>query len=365
MSPFLLLFLLLLLTQVVFIATLGTRIFSWKNSGQKSEATVSIIIAAKNEAGNLPRLLEKLVEQEHPNFEVIVVNDRSTDETKDILKHWEAKYPFIRVIHIDTLPASWTGKKHALFQAVSIAKKEVLLFTDADCKPASKQWIKSMTSSFSQGTDIVLGYSPYFKKPGLLNSFIQFETLLVGIQYLGLSLLGKSYMAVGRNMAMRRVCYDLDFLESIKSLEGGDDDLMISQLSAQKKNITVQISESSLVYTEPMLNLKSYLKQKVRHLSAGKHYRKKDQTLLGIFTLSWLVGWGSFLFLIFYSQELNLILMAFGLRSLTLYLILHRLGRKLNTDINFWALPLLDLCYCFYYPWVAIKALATKQIEWK
>lgn len=364
MAPILIVFIALIIIQVGFIGVLGGKIIRHRPSHQNKTPGISVIIAARNESENLPKLLQCLADQDYPDFEVIIVNDRSADGSQQILDHWAAHHTNFYVIHQKNLPAGWTGKKYALFQAVSRANKEVLLFTDGDCLPASNQWISTMASSIDDKTDIVLGYSPYHKKLGWLNRFIQFETLFVGMQYLGFSLLGKSYMGLGRNMAIRREKYNLQFLEKIKSLTGGDDDLMISHLAASSQ-VKIEIRPNSFTSSQPKSSLKTYLKQKIRHLAAGKHYHKKDQTLLGIFTLSCVIVWVLFVLLIYFGLNAKLILMVFGTRSLVVYLILYRLGRKLNTDIDFWVFPFLDFCYSFYYPWVAVKALATKQVEWK
>lgn len=365
MSPILFVFISITALHIGFVMSLGLRLLQFNQSKQNTEQkSISVIVAARNEGSNIPKLVDQLANQKHPDFELILVNDRSTDGSDKIIKELADQYEWLKPIHIETLPKEWTGKKNAIYRAIELATNEILVFTDADCLPTSEHWLASISSRFTPRIDIVLGYSPYEKQNIFLNSFIQFETLLVGLQYLGFSLLGKTYMGVGRNMAIRRSSYDLDFLKAIKSLEGGDDDLMVSRL-AKKGNTRIMLEKKSFVVSKPKTNLKGYIKQKTRHLSAGKHYHKKDQTLLGIFTLSWLVVWGLLIYLIISGASLKIVLMVFGIRSLAVYLILNRLGRKLNTNINFWALPFLDFCYCFYYPWVAIKALATKQVEWK
>lgn len=365
MQPLLLIFSLVITLQLVFVLSLALSILKHSSKADIRSKSVSVIVAARNEHKNLPHLLNALTTQNHSNFEVIIANDRSTDASLQLLTNWSSKYSFIKVIDIKTLPQGWTGKKFALYEAINKASNEVLLFTDADCVPDSENWISSMTSYVNNESEIIIGYSPYRQTKGWLNRFIQFETLFVGLQYLGFAKLKRPYMAVGRNLAILKEAYDLDFLKSIGGLEGGDDDLMLSHLAQKGKQTDIEISPESLVFSSPKSDTNSYLKQKIRHLSAGKHYHQKDQTLLGIFTLSWLVGWGMFISVIFLGINIKFALVVFGIRSLVVYLILNQLGRKLKTDINFWALPFLDFCYCFYYPWVAIKALATKQVEWK
>lgn len=365
MSLILFVFISITALHMGFVMLLGFRLLQFNQSKKNTDhKSISVIVAARNEGSNIPKLVDQLANQKHPDFELILVNDRSTDGSGKIINEFAAYYDWLKPIHIEALPEGWTGKKYALYSGVKQAKNDVLVFTDADCLPTSENWFDEISAHFESEVDIVLGYSPYEPQSSFLNSFIQFETLLVGLQYLGFSLLGKTYMGVGRNMAIRRSSYDLDFLKAIKNLEGGDDDLMVSRL-AKKGNTSIMLEKESFIVSKPKTNLKDYIKQKTRHLSAGKHYHKKDQTLLGIFTLSWLVVWGLLIYLIISGASLKIVLMVFGIRSLAVYLILNRLGRKLNTNINFWALPFLDFCYCFYYPWVAIKALATKQVEWK
>ncbi len=365
MSTFLLIFIITIAIQMVFIVGLGWKILSAdqpKTSAQ--QPGVSIIIAARDEAPHLPKLIEVLSSQDYPVFEVIIINDRSTDESLNILEGLKAKYSFLKPIHVETLPLGWTGKKYALTQGVKNAEHSLLLFTDADCQPISNLWVSSMVTGLTDSKDLVLGYSPYQKQRGWLNKFIQFETLFVALQYLGFSLWGKPYMGVGRNLLIRKEKYDLNFLESIKNLEGGDDDLMVAHI-AKSNNSAVVIQPNSFTLSQPEQSIKTYLKQKTRHLSAGKYYHQKDQTLLAFFTLSCVVGWGLFFALILMIPESSALWWAFGIRTAINYFILKKLGRKLNTEIEIWALPFLDLCYCFYYPLVAIRALATKQVEWK
>jgi len=353
-------FSILCLTQVVFHWSVFAKILIQKYKKTDPPTSVSVIIAAKNEAKYLPNLIQTLTEQNHPDYEIIIVNDRSKDDSRNILNQFETEVDNLKVIHIDTLPKGWTGKKHALKKGIEASAKETLLFTDADCLPNSSQWIKEMTADSSE---INIGYSPYEKRKGFINQFIQFETLMTGLQYLGLALSGKPYMAVGRNWAIKKRCYPLDFLEEIKGIEGGDDDLVLNHLSG-KRRIEVNIQPKSQTTSIPQETWVDYFKQKKRHLSVGKRYHQKHQTILAIYTLAQVIGCFMFLSLLILSFKPYIILIIFGLRSLSFYTIFTRVGQKLGTMPNIWALPLLDLCYSIYYPLVGISAWSAKKIEW-
>lgn len=359
------LFLICLAVQGYFYFAVFIKLATYRKTEKNGKfPSVSVVIAARNEERNLPKLLKALSNQDHPKLEVIIVNDRSSDHSKEIVTSFAQSHSNVNLLNIETLPDNWNGKKYALYKGIQAAKNEVLLFTDGDCIPKSNHWASKIAKSFNEKTDIVLGYSPYLEKPGFLNQFIQFETLFVGIQYLSFGLWKKPYMGVGRNLAIRRGKYDLNLLKQISDTVGGDDDLMVNQL-AKKDNVSIAIEPESHVVSIPERDWHFYFKQKIRHLSVGKHYRKKDKTLLGLFTLSFLLGWIIFFSLLVSANNPYLILAAFGLRSLSFYTIFARVGRKLEAPVNLWALPFLDLCYSIYYPLVGFRALSIKSIQWK
>ncbi|OEK01466.1 hypothetical protein BFP97_08005 [Roseivirga sp. 4D4] len=362
----LVLFSVCLLVQILFHQLVFRKLLQKEDTPEKSSQTpsVSIIIAARNEDENLAKLIRALHDQDHPDLEVIIVNDRSTDNSETIIETSIRNKPHFKQIKIDHLPEGWTGKKHALSLGIQAAKNDILLFTDADCIPKSSQWASLMAGAFKETTAIVLGFSPYQKVAGFLNRFIQFETLLTGLQYLGLSAIGRPYMGVGRNWAIRRNSYDLDYLASMAHIVGGDDDLMINHIATKDNTINITLPSSQTI-SKPKHTWHEYLTQKIRHLSVGVHYHKKDKTLLGVFTLSFLFGWIFFFSLLVSAINPYFILAAFGLRSLSFYSIFARIGQKFGSPIIFWALPVLDLCYSIYYPVVSLRAISAKSIKWK
>lgn len=251
------------------------------NYSDKKEP-ISVIIAARDESDNLRNFLPFILEQDYPEFEVIVVNDGSTDETEDLLTELKKKYPHLRSSFVPTGTTNLSTKKLALTIAIKAAKYDILLFTDADCMPESKNWISKISRNFVPGIDFVLGYSPYLQKKSWVNRIIIYDTLFNGLTYLGFALKGKPYMGVGRNLAYRKeVFYDNKGFASHLHLKSGDDDLMVNA-NANERNTRIETDADSIMWSEPKLTFKQWYYQKERHLSVASHYSAASKFRLGI-----------------------------------------------------------------------------------
>lgn len=301
--------------------------------------------------------------QAHPNYEVIIVNDRSSDKSLQILTAAALKHEKLQFINITELPANWTGKKFALKKGIEAANHDIVLLTDADCVPSSPNWVSMMSQQFGTKTQFVLGFSPYLQMEGLLNQLIQFETLWTGIQYLSFALAEHPYMGVGRNLAYKKSILLEDSFTSSSHIVGGDDDLLVNKW-ANSKNTKIIIDPDSHTLSVPKTTWASYFIQKIRHLSVGKYYRKKDRTRLGLFALSNWFGWILLFILLFNNYYTIWTLSLFGFRSILFYTIFTRIGRKLGVRLRPFTLPLLDLLYNFFYLVVGLRAVTAKKIKW-
>ncbi|WHZ08361.1 MAG: N-acetylglucosaminyltransferase [Cytophagales bacterium] len=326
---------------------------------------VSVIVCAHDEEENLRELIPQLLLQQYPMFEVIIVDDRSNDGTYDFLLQATRENDRLKMVQVKQKPDHINGKKFALTLGIKAAQHDWVLLTDADCRPASYEWIYSMSRHFQGVTQLVLGYSPYETEKGLLNSFIRFESLLTGIQFIGMALLGRPYMGVGRNLAYRK---DL-FLKSKGfhphlEVTGGDDDLFVNQHAA-KENTAVCVGADSLVLSQPKKTLKEFLHQKFRHLSVGKKYKRSDKIWLGMVSVSWILTWFLVLPSLMFMQWIEVLSGFFLLRMLLLSLVMHYGPKKLGTRFEVWKTPFLDFIYSFYYLVTGAKALFVKKVKWK
>ncbi|HYW94155.1 MAG TPA: glycosyltransferase [Bacteroidales bacterium] len=260
---------------------------------------VSVIICARNEAVNLEKHLPSVLEQDYPDFEVIVVNDCSEDETETVLAAFQKRYKVLKVSTIKKDPVFSHGKKLALTIGIKASSNEHLLFTDADCEVASKSWIHYMVRHFNDQVDIVTGIGLYKKAKGLLNLFIRFDTAYIAMQYTALARYGRPYMGVGRNLAYKKsLFFKHKGFASHSRLRSGDDDLFVGEAST-KNNTVVENHLESITWSEPEKRWSDWFSQKRRHLTTGKFYQQSVRRLLGTEYLSRTLLNISFLLLLF------------------------------------------------------------------
>ncbi|MDQ7949403.1 MAG: glycosyltransferase, partial [Pedobacter sp.] len=241
---------------------------------------ISVIICARNEAENLGKYLPQVLAQEYPKFEVIVVNDRSWDGTDELLKEFAVQYPHLKIVTVADGNKFMAGKKFAVTMGIKAASYDWLVFTDADCEPASAQWLMGMQQPEDPSIAIVLGYSPYFKKNGLLNCLIRFETFFTAVNYLSFALKGMPYMGVGRNMAYRKsLFFENKGFAAHMHIPSGDDDLFVNA-NANAANTMIRFNRTTHVWSEPKTSWLAYLRQKKRHFGAGKLYKPRHQFIL-------------------------------------------------------------------------------------
>ena len=306
--------------QIFYYIFFYSRVFWFKKNdiaNKTVQEPVSIIIAAHNEAENLQNFLPSILEQNYPKYEIIVINDRSVDNTDTIIAQFKEKYPHLRSSFISVNSKITYGKKLAVTIGIKAAKYDNILLTDADCKPISENWIQTMVQYF-ETKDIILGYGPYFEKKSFINKLIRFDTLFIALQYFSFSKAGIPYMGVGRNLAYKKkVFVKNNGLASHSHIRSGDDDLFISEVS-NADNTTISINPESFVYSEPKDSFKDWAIQKSRHFTTFKHYKISHKILLTSEVLSRVVFYILFFGLLF-SQYNNYLFIGIASIRFTLF----------------------------------------------
>ncbi len=359
-----------LIVQILYYIIVFSRFLLEKPSQISTTSNskgVSIIVCAWNEFDNLTELLPLLANQNYHDYEVVIVDDRSSDGSGEYLKNEILNYPNFKLVTITETPDHLASKKYALSLGIKVASKEVLLMTDADCRPTSEYWIAGMLNQLGFEKQIVLGYSPYTGEAGFLNAFIRFETLFTAWQYFSYALLGLPYMGVGRNLMYRKKLFveKLGFRNHQK-ITGGDDDLFVNE-NSNGRNTSISFHSNTFVFSEPKHSFADWKIQKRRHLSIGKRYKTRDKIMLGLYSLSHIMMWFLSPALFFVSQKyLYLIGSIFALRLLLFWIMGSITNYKLGKYNEWYALPIFDFLLAIYYftmGWYSV--IMNKKIKWK
>lgn len=327
--------------------------------------SISVIIAARNEAENLTKNLGAVLTQDYPSFEVIVVNHQSIDDSKYVLHIYKQSYPHLKVIELERNHHQKVGKKLPLSVGIKGAKNEHLVFTDADCLPSSDQWLKEISAQFDDKKQIVMGYGPYNKTKGFLNALIRFDTAWIAMNYLGAAKSGIPYMAVGRNMAYTQSVYhNVQGFKSHYSVLSGDDDLFI-QDAAKKKNYTICLSPDAFCYSDAKETWQEWVTQKQRHFSTSKYYKVFKKWMLGIYPLSLLILLLSFVTLLFNEQYRWLCLGVFVAVFVLKWIVQGLIYKKLKEKKFVPFLPFLELGYFLLLPYLFYRTERNRKGTWK
>ncbi len=324
---------------------------------------VSLIVCAKNEAENLQNHIPLWLQQEYPNFEIILINDASADETLEIMEAFAEKDPRIKIVNVENNEAFWGNKKYSLTLGIKKAKNERMIFTDADCKPASNQWLREMALQFSKEKQLILGFGGYLKFPGFLNKLIRYETLMTALQYFSYAKAGIPYMGVGRNLAYTSTLYykNNGFMSHIK-VQSGDDDLFVNE-AATAENTAICFSENAFTYSIPKKTWTNWILQKKRHYSTAKLYKPTLRILLGLFYISnllfWLLAIASLLF-----SDWRIALILIAVRFLLQYIVVGKAAKKFKSPDLVPFIPFFELYLIFVQLSIFIGSSEKKQ-QWK
>src|SRR5579871_6397995 len=341
-----------LITLVQLIYYIGFfRLLAFFRPAQKEKSQqhpVSVIICARDDAGKLTMNLPGSLVQQYPStHEVLVVNHNSQDDTRFLLDEFKKSYRGLHIVNLEHEAIGIPGKKYPLSMGIKEAKYEIVLLTDADCVPASEFWIQKMQDGYHNGIEVVLGYSPYKKGPGLLNKVIRFDTFHTALQYLSYALAGVPYMGVGRNLSYKKELFFRNKgFSALNHVPGGDDDLFINKV-ATKTNTAIVIDPDTFTLSEPKKTFAEWFRQKSRHYTTAKYYKSHHKLLLGLYSLTHLLFYPLFFISLFFNWKLALLV--FGLRFLLQGYVFQRSMQKLGEEDLFPWWWLLDIWMFFYY----------------
>lgn len=341
------------LILLLYYILIFSRLLFHKNKNVSVEPDpVSVIIASRDDARFLRKHLPVVLEQKGVEFEVIVVDDCSLDDTSDVIREFDKKYENFRHSRLFENGDFEGGKKIAVTIGIKAAKYPNLVFIDADCYPDSDNWLRLMAERL-MFKKVVLGYGPYQKEKGLLNKIIRYDTYKIAMQYLSYSLAGVPYMGVGRNLAYHSYLYfDVKGFTSHKNVVSGDDDLFINEVS-NSKNTGIEISPDSFVYSVPKKTYSKWEFQKRRHLTTAVKYKFIHKILLFLLPFSQYMMLIAMAYLLIIQFEYVFVLSIFGFKTFVQGIVHVFAMRRLKVlDLFIWSW-LLEFALLLFYPWIS------------
>ena len=367
-----------LVVAAIFVVTFIVQLYYYLGvflkvaiNGQKKVETkdfppVSVVICARNEEDNLRSYLPKVLGQKYPNFEVVVVNDCSSDESEMLLNSMKQQYSNLRVTVINEDAKFVHNKKLALTVGIKSAKNELLLLTDADSYPVSEHWLELMVAQFVNKTEMVIGYGGYIEEKGILNKLIRFDTLFNAMAYLGFALKHRPYMAVGRNLAYKK---DLFFrnrgFASHSHIMSGDDDLFVRDAATQT-NTSVCIATDAITRSNPQQTFNLWVRQKCRHVSTSKYYKFGAKLRVGAEPFSRFLFWAAAISLFISNYFWSIVLGVVAFRMLVQLIVTKATMKCLNEKEILLISPIWDFYSLYLYGKIHLMNLfTTNRPKWR
>jgi glycosyltransferase involved in cell wall biosynthesis len=332
---------------------------------QTQEHPVSVVICARDEAANLADNLPGVLLQNYrTTHEVVLVNDNSQDETRYLLEGLHKQFRHLNVVELKQEAKLIPGKKFPLSVGIKSARHEIVLLTDADCIPASENWIQRMQAPFRDGVEIVLSYGAYHKAKGLLNKVIRFDAFHSALQYLSYAMAGQPYMGVGRNLAYKKeLFYRHKGFSSHNHIPSGDDDLFINMASTPT-NTAVVLDQDAFTLSKPQKSFGRWFKQKTRHYSTARFYKPVHRFLLSLYSATQFLFYPLFVAsLLFCSWPLPLGI--FAIRLITQAVIMQKSMARLNEKDLFPLFLFFDILQVFLYIIFFPALLKKPKAIWK
>lgn len=337
-----------------------------KNSQNTKINHISVIIAARNEEKHLSELLKSLTKQTYmkDKFEVIVVDDRSNDNTAEIVRRFALKYSNIRLLQIKNVQEHLLGKKRALDTGIRAAKYDLLAFTDADCV-LNKRWIEQINKHFTEDTDIVAGYSyvnyknPFFKYLKNLERSSIFALIAGSFGW------NWGITITAGNMAYRKELYEkVNGFDNIGSVKSGDDVLMIQKMNKFARKMKFMFHKDSFVKTGRTETVHSQMQQEIRRGSKWIHYTFPVKIMTLFVFVYYIIFLGCFFCFLFAGFSTTQFLVVLFLKIFPEFLLLIYFLIKVHKIKLMWALPIAELIYIPYFVIFGLKGTFGK-FKWK
>jgi glycosyltransferase involved in cell wall biosynthesis len=350
------------------------RVGSWKNSrvpeplagNDSRQPKVSVVLTAHNEAAYLKESLPYLLEQDYPDYEVVVVNYMSQDDTPFVLKVCGENYKHLKPIQFPEDVNMFQGKKYPLSIGIKSACGDVILTTEADCVPRTFTWLREMMAGYRvPGVQMVLGYAGVKEEPTLLNAMQQYDNLAETSLWMGFAIAGHPYSATGRNLAYRRDFFfqQGSFIRHYSEPDGADD--MFVNQNTTNQNTVLCVASDSFVMAEAKPNMKQWRQQRFHRYATKRYYNGALKFTLRLYPFSVLLFYAALVMLAVLQFPWQYLLIMWLLKSVWQIWSFSRLTKRFEVkNVHIYA-PLFEIYFVIANTFLYLSTLHKRNIRKK
>lgn len=285
--------------------------------------SVSVVVIARDEEGEqVLQLLPHLVSQEYPDYEVIVVNDGTSEVLQNAISLYECDYKNVYQTFVPDTVYNVSRRKLGITLGIKAAKNDVVILTDANCMPQSNRWIYAMARNFVPGVDVVLGYTRMAYNEGEKRGYYQvFDRMIFALRYLAYAVMKRPFMGVGSNLAYRRDTFFANKGFSARlNLHFGDDDLLVNEI-ARKGNTRIEMSAESIVESHYADKSEAWNEMRMKYNFTSKYLHTSSKGVFAFESVLHILLWIVFAAAVVLSLP-NMVGVAFALLIMLIYWLL-------------------------------------------
>jgi len=357
-------FIISLLVQLIYFwVVFGKLAFYKKKQTLKAQPPVTVVITAHNQYNDLRQNLPYLLEQDYPEFEIMVVNDNSDDGSGELLTDLSRQYSNLSIVELKQSLNWFSGRKFPLSLGIKSARYDLLILTDTICRPVSKRWIKEIVAIHTPETDIALGYSTFDTK-SKINLWFRFSAFYDGLFYLSMALAGKPFKGIGKNLSYtKQLFYNHKGFSSHYKINLGDDEIFINQ-TANKRNTNIQISQHSKVAVVKSMSFSNWVKSERTRIFIRRFFKTGSRFLISLYHSTAFLFFATFASLLLLKFNWMMVLPLFGLRLISQYIIFGLAAKKLTEKGLLLFSPLLEVFLVFFDFLIWFAMIFSRKKKW-
>lgn len=338
---------------------------------------ISVVIAIGNEHEQLRQNLPFFFNQNHPEFEVVVVIDGSDRDLVYIMDEFEKLHPNLKIVNFEWSKNFFVSRKFAESVGIKSATHDRILLSHITTRPASPEWISQMSRTLSDNKKIIIGYHTLASKTSFSNAFVRFETFFYTLRYLRSVLSGRPFTASSKNLAFHRsLFYETKGIEQFYNVNTGDENMFVTR-AATKANTGIEVHPNAFVKEQETVTFAEWFAKKIRHRVLLKEFKFSNRLELAVqdwfmalFHLTAFAILGCFFLpkTHVFAVPLEILILAGGivfLKFLIQFAVFKCMMSVFKERGFLLLIPLFNLIKLFILPILFFVGLFTKRITWK